>query len=274
MYWVYMPILIRNELLFFFTLVTEDEIIQGILNVGRSCERSCLWFDRSFPNLTASVDGHRAVSYIDKDGIGCTLDETAQNMLRVLKSSAIPSILPGGNAERFEIEWTGNGVDPGSNMQHAVYVDQLSLRFQSRVEDIISRAVCERSTDNLYPDDDLLLAEVVAHINQCLVACRSFTGREDVLLKVQGRLMSNSPCVVYGPPGIGRSAIAARIVHSVSERWSDEMVNGALVIRFIGCTPQSASIEELLGGVCEQLKEIYGKDDLILPQVYTSWSVS
>ena len=254
--------------------MTEEEIRQGIVEVGRSSERYCLWFARSFPNLTASVSDPRAGSYIDKDWTHGTVDKTAQQLLEELKTSAIPSVLPGENTERFEIDWTGNGVDPGSNIQHAAYVDELCLRFESRVKDMISRAVCERSAGKLFPDDDLLLAEVVAHVNQCLVACRSFTGREYVLSKLQDRLMSNSPCVLYGPPGIGRSAIAARVAYSVSERWSHEMVNGALVIRFIGTTPQSSSTPELLGSVCEQLKEIYGNDDFIVPRVCTCISLS
>jgi hypothetical protein len=246
--------------------VTEEEIRQGIVEIGGSCEQCCLWFARSFSNLAACVSTSLAGSYIDKDWIHGTVDEAAQQLLEELKTNAIPSALSSDNTERFEIDWTGNGVDPRSNPQHAAYVDQLCLRFQSQVEDMISRAVCERSARKLYPDNDILLSEVVAHVNQSLVSCRLFTGRKDVLSNLQDHLVSNLPCVLYGPPGIGRSAIAARVAYLTSEHWSHEMINGALVIRFIGTTPQSSSTRELLHSICEQLKDIY-KSDLTVPWV-------
>lgn len=75
----------------------------------------------------------------------------------------------------------------------------------------------------------------------------------EALLKVQNYLNSSSaqPLVVCGLPGYGKSTLLAASARYLREKHSSRDL--CIVIRFLGTTPQSATIRRTLQSVCQQV---------------------
>ena len=80
--------------------------------------------------------------------------------------------------------------------------------------------------------------------------------RPSLMEKIQAYLddsSSVSPLVVYGEAGSGKSSLIGCAVSKLRERTSRQ--KKCTVVRFVGLTPRSSSIKQLLVGICQQVKQ-------------------
>jgi hypothetical protein len=68
--------------------------------------------------------------------------------------------------------------------------------------------------------------------------------------------LPNTPLIIIGPPGAGKTALLAHVAEKFS--YSKEAGHSALIYRSVGSTPLSADGRLLLDGLCEELARLYG----------------
>lgn len=87
-------------------------------------------------------------------------------------------------------------------------------QFYSGVTSMIDRAMKE---ENFAMANDLLV-EVLQHSLMAVSRCDMFHGREDIMAKVQNHVTSasDSPLVIYGDSGCGKTSVMAKAANLVS----------------------------------------------------------
>ncbi len=83
--------------------------------------------------------------------------------------------------------------------------------------------------------------------------CRSFyVSRDELLQTLQGYAQSeaDSVCLVTGPPGAGKSVLLAQLARTYQLQHPKALV----VSHHVGATPRSRHLRDLLGRLCEEIK--------------------
>ncbi len=124
--------------------------------------------------------------------------------------------------------------------------------FAERVLDHFTRVITAQ-LDGL-EEGTPLEAEQQAHRTFRDDRCRHFAGREETLSAIDEYLDSdeNRVMAIIGPGGSGKSALMAQVTQRVEPR------PGLLVYRFIGATPASTRLDNLLGSIDEELVQKLG----------------
>ena len=110
-------------------------------------------------------------------------------------------------------------------------------------------------------DDDPLQEERDYHDRFIESRTRLYVGRESL----QAELIrcadgdGTAPCLVTGPSGSGKSAALARFVTGYQEQHPDAFI----LPHFVGASPRSTSLRDMLRRFCEELKRDFGFTDVI-----------
>ena len=91
-------------------------------------------------------------------------------------------------------------------------------------------------------------SHVVAHFICVLRFCLLQVAKDYILG------MSNEPLVLHGSSGSGKTSVMAMIA---KEAWSWMKSKPAIILRFIGTTPGSCSINSLLSSITQQVRKAY-----------------
>ncbi|CAH1788164.1 unnamed protein product [Owenia fusiformis] len=236
--------------------VTEDEITRGILNTSNADEH-CVWFRRIITDIGDQPPNRLLSRYKDcKDG---TIDRDSEMMVSNLASKKISTVLPADSIKEYQIKWAENGVDPANEPLHQEYIDSLCEDFETTMRKMITDGINLKEKQQV---QGALYAEIVEHSSFAQDKYKSFQGRKDVLKEIKNYIdgvgYENHPFVVHGQSGSGKTSImAAASKHCWS--WIHEHTNrkGAVILRFIGTTPDSSHIRTLLLSIVQQIKKIY-----------------
>jgi hypothetical protein len=168
-----------------------------------------------------------------------------------------------------------------------VYVEQVDGASVERNETGKSSSISSATTGPELTDpseefDVDTLDEVLQHLHFARTRCELFQGRQDTLEVVRRYLAGPSrlPLVVYGPSGCGKTSVMAKTVDSLAEwaatalRNRETAVNGTetgksggkihvrkrivTIVRFLGTTPRSCNVRDLLSSLCRHLIAVYG----------------
>jgi len=189
--------------------------------------------------------------------------------------------LPLSNIFEFHpLEWR-NGLRPESDPEHEEYLSWFLSSFETAMKERITSSVMKRnqSIQNTPP----LLFEIARHSNRALSLARSFKGRESFVSEFLDKLglrerekMPNSPIIIHGPSGCGKTSMMAKI--------SQNLVNqkeNCVVVRFLGTSPSSSNLRDLLTSLISQINLIYhGRDPLkeagplSLPELLSRFTMS
>ncbi len=192
------------------------------------------------------------------------IDTEAQQLLDDLRDVKIPQALSQNNIHISMLEdWTDGGVDTKIS-DHQQYLSQFLDVFYKKMVSMIDDAVTK--------EKDVLITnplhdEILQHLSFCKTKCDGFQGREDILDQVKsyiekqtGGNENGSPLIICGESGSGKTSILAKCASLVSSQWLTKTTSTTMV-RFLGTSPSSASIRRVLRSLCQQIQEVYGRED-------------
>ncbi|XP_070534262.1 NACHT and WD repeat domain-containing protein 2-like [Ptychodera flava] len=249
--------------------VTHDEVTHGILDAPGNKEDHCVCFIRKFNDLNQRVDHKEAKNFIDIKWDNNQVDAEAQQLLTFLREKQLPSCLKQSNLIVSTLNnWSEKGVDVNIP-EHKQYLDSFLKRFHDTMVAMIDRAF-ERDKNHI--SNEPMYEEILQHLTFCKLKCTTFHGRQDLLSEVQvylqeranGNQNTASPMVIYGESGSGKTSVVAKAVQQTATNWFGR-TDAAIVLRFLGTTPASTGIRQLLRSVCKQILTIYGYADQELP---------
>ena len=210
--------------------------------------------------------------FIDKTPSG--LDEEAVALLDKLKGKLLKD-LPESNVTEYDVEWCGEaGINPKESDKQKTYVGKLCKDFYDTLVGMIDEGIQEKK--EVVFDGDLV-KEVSHHAATCQDKSRVFFGREavlDAIIKHVDKCQdepdygseegaNKSVLVVYGPSGCGKTSIMAVAAKKIKEKYPSV----PMVLRFVGTTSESSSVNRVLYGICEQLCHFEGLSTSDIPKV-------
>lgn len=163
-----------------FNLVTEKEIMKGILNVNNANERT-LCFLREIEDIYDHLDDRKAPKYIDmtqtKDK-QWIIDSDAESLLNRLKTKRIPDVLQSDNIYQYSVPWNSKGI---TQETHSEYIAKFNNDFYEAVKKQIDD--CIRSNSMLLSNP--LHREILEHAIQCKNYIKKFHGQKHIIDRVR-----------------------------------------------------------------------------------------
>ncbi|OWF44315.1 NACHT domain- and WD repeat-containing protein 1-like [Mizuhopecten yessoensis] len=240
----------------YYVSITEKEIQKGMLDVT-SPDSSCLWFWRKIDGIeNIDLNEHETLrNYIDCGGEEKYWQES-RRLLHTLEETKMKSHLPAENIHQTIVQWTDKGIDPDS-AEHQTYLETMTGIFFKEMVRLIDLGIKQRSAKEL---TDPLMLECCQHIRFCQQKCENFCGRQASLEKIETYIKSTTtkPLIIHGASGCGKTSLMAMTARNVRSWMPD--TQPAVVLRFIGTTPDSSNISGLLPSVICQIKAIYKQE--------------
>jgi WD40 repeat protein len=161
-----------------------------------------------------------------------------------------------GRLHVYQPHWYEGGINPETHRDHKDYVRQLCYHLIEDVTDLIDKA--RKGQNELVRNSEYYTdyQEVLHHLHFCNLKCETFCGREDVLQKAKDYILndkSRKPLILYAPSGAGKTSVMAKIMQRLPEWFNKQPYVG--VIQFLGTSPLSINIYDVLYGVCGQLAD-------------------
>lgn len=232
---------------------TEQEIHNGAI---RSPEEHVFCFFRSIEGLP---DDESVKDYVNL-GPAKRRDGVATAKLEALKGT-LKGILPKQNVrDEYRATWIGEDrQDPKKPSITTEHIPQLCWDVYAALGSIIEDEI--KRLDQVEP----LEKEIEAHDDFAKDRSRFFTGRTEILERIATYVdqPTGSQLVVWGASGSGKSAVMARAAQLAKDRYPE-----AIVLRFIGVTPESSNGRSLLDSLCRQISRRYGGDESTIPADY------
>ncbi len=197
---------------------------------------------------------HLANKYIDISPNTATpcIDGEAQRLLHDFKFRKLPATLGSDNMHSYTVPWMPGGINEDVN-EHKNYVDELCDQMLQDIKSLIDKGLVARGELK----KSALYTEVLHHATLCLTKAKSYCDRgDDVIQKIRHFATSTNskPLIVYGRSGSGKTSVIAKVVHSL-RLWTNG--TGFVVMRFLGTSPHSSTIREVLISICEQICALY-----------------
>ncbi|XP_021358893.1 uncharacterized protein LOC110453957 isoform X1 [Mizuhopecten yessoensis] len=241
----------------YFQSVTETEIKKGLLTVTDPRPHTMV-YARSLIGLDKESMADKNVKrYIEIKNNNDKLEvDTETESLREEIFKKLKKKLKSTNCREYEIPWISGGVDPNSNQYHAQYIEWFCNDFLSdmkvMIEDGMTDSLPKIRWSEWYTD----YAELIHHLQFCNTKCETFCGQTDVLNGVRSYILndtSRKPLVLHAPSGAGKTSVMAMIMKNLPS-WFKKQKH-VKVIRFLGTSPLSTNIYNVLFGVCGQLAD-------------------
>eukprot|EP01103_Thecamoeba_quadrilineata_P016414 TRINITY_DN5482_c0_g1_i1.p1 TRINITY_DN5482_c0_g1~~TRINITY_DN5482_c0_g1_i1.p1 ORF type:complete len:1835 (+),score=369.73 TRINITY_DN5482_c0_g1_i1:132-5507(+) len=239
----------------FFISVTEHEVTKGILQSNQKASTFC--FRRRLTGI--NVNDEKAARYVDMKSPG-QRDNDAKEMIELLREKKISEAYASEALEShvlsYDVEWSrtnGGGIDL-KNESHLDYTKKFCDDFCRVMTDSIIKGINESLTE-----EDPVYEEAVRHCSFCRSKFTSFIGRENILGELVLKIMvdlerPSQPLMLYGDAGCGKTAILARVATKVKTARPQ----AAVIVRFLGTTPESSTGRGLLKCLCRTISRIYG----------------
>jgi hypothetical protein len=231
------------------TSVTELEILHGVLNSPTLCGRALFYF-RDPQTLTKVPETIRREIYAETDEE--RIDKLADLKNRI-RESGRPVMTP------YSAHWDAQAYDRPSR-SHGRLVGLEA--FGERVLDQLWQAIQEEHQLPEQPPvvtaPDPLAEEQDYHERFMESRLRVYVGREQINEALLAFAEGNDlvPCLVTGPSGSGKSAALARFVTDYSSKHQQEIKDGEILVvpHFIGASPRSTNLRDILRRFCQVLK--------------------
>ncbi|XP_046576157.1 NACHT and WD repeat domain-containing protein 2-like [Haliotis rubra] len=251
----------------YFKSVTEYETSKGIFEAPKPSSH-CLLYQRKLTGLTdehlEDKDAHRYISITDSQGKKTVDKEIAA--LQKASISKIEKILGPQNCKTFKAPWKSGGVDPTASPEHRAYIQDFSLKLTQDVSSMIMLAKKERSTHIRQREYYCGLDETLHHLHFCKSKCETFCGQEDILQKVKDHILSGQsrqPLTIWAESGAGKTSVMAMVMNKLRSWIKGDYIG---MIRFLGTSPSTLNIYDVLFDVCGQIADC--TDTIMEPMGY------
>lgn len=223
--------------------VMEWEMEQSFLTIQDQGKPSPVIFVRELPHLKKG-ESHKHAMLVDVTADGL-FDTEAQKLLTNLKrriSSACSSHLT--------LELSKNAMDV-NRKEHKVYLERFCEQIVCQIKERIAKQTAP-STGSRWL---WIQQELVHHAKLSKDKCAIFIGRDGPLAKLcltmwESTSIQHPPLVVYGPPGIGKTALLCKLAQEMRTVLDPQAV---VVLRLLGTSPISSDVDSVLKGICLQV---------------------
>lgn len=245
--------LTQEQSLKYVASATEQEIVAGALTVPDAQEHVFCYF-REIANLDDFTKdlSHTPVArdFLDTDESE-NFDNSAHAQLQQLKER-LRLLLP-LNIQKYDAQWTGGVI----SYDHIIKLcDDVFAALSRVIETEIARLESIEALDK----------EIAEHQAFGDNRAKFFIGRADILQTISDYIRGTDrhPLGLVGESGSGKSALMARAVEQARNQSSSD----AVLVRFIGATPESSDTRSLLESLCRQISRRYGADEATIPSDY------
>ncbi|GBG28021.1 NACHT domain- and WD repeat-containing protein 1 [Hondaea fermentalgiana] len=151
-------------------------------------------------------------------------------------------------ASSTTLEWKEGGIDAVAHASHASYI-------RSTLE-LLCRMYAEQIADLPPRVSDLtILEEAKAHARFAQRKQKDFVGRTHLIERIADAAQTQPATLVSGISGSGKTALAAQVLTQLPSDF-------VLIVRFIGTTADSSSVDDLVRSVCDQICAVYGGESV------------
>ncbi|XP_041365002.1 uncharacterized protein LOC121380241 [Gigantopelta aegis] len=249
----------------YFQSVTESEIEKAVFCV-KNPKSHVLFYHRRLQGLSgAALTEEKANKYIavlNTNGqmtIDQKLADFIENCLKRAKK-----ILGDDNYQTLTTDWKSGGIDPKNYPEHTLYIQQLVQTVVSQVTSLINKARSDKKARIRESEYYSTFDEILHHLRFCNLKCKRFCGQTEILKHAKDFILNTGvrkPLIIHADSGAGKTSVMAMIMKNLSSWIKGEFVS---VIRFLGTSPGSVNIHNVLFGVCGQLADC---SDLIMEPV-------
>eukprot|EP00026_Physarum_polycephalum_P000620 Phypoly_transcript_00621.p1 GENE.Phypoly_transcript_00621~~Phypoly_transcript_00621.p1 ORF type:complete len:1433 (-),score=188.40 Phypoly_transcript_00621:46-4263(-) len=243
--------LLEGEQEKYFMSVTEAEVHNGILN-NKECNHQSFCSRRQITNATnfpASIPARPKFVDITPEK---TVDIDAHTFLEDLKMKKVPQVLQQTNIMDFTVSADLIALE---NLPEATLKEREAYlqQFLDSTCDQITQAIFSgyaKTHVTLSP----LISELIQQYNFCLKKRTNISVSETLRSSVMSYLTSSreTPHVVWGESGSGKTSLVAALLQHFKDQYPDAMV----IYRFVGITPASSTVRQLLQSVYSQIVEL------------------
>uniref|UniRef100_A0A6P7FUD4 NACHT and WD repeat domain-containing protein 2 isoform X1 n=1 Tax=Diabrotica virgifera virgifera TaxID=50390 RepID=A0A6P7FUD4_DIAVI len=223
----------------YLTTVVEQEVHNTVF-MSQELAKRCIWLNRIYTPTAKTPDNmspgeaeaHRRLDILQKD---------LKNQL----------------AEKHIVRIPVKYVEGGLNIQipeHEEYLANVVHHLKKHLSEMINTIIEEHQSKTMLKPSFGIEATLFEELNQqttfCQKAAQCSTDREKTINEVKGYINGNStnPLVIYGPSGCGKTTLLARVAQCC-QQWLPEAF---LIVRFIGISAQSSTVEQLLSSITNQ----------------------
>ncbi|MBD3192500.1 MAG: DUF4062 domain-containing protein [Candidatus Heimdallarchaeota archaeon] len=234
----------EKDLIKYYASATHQEIFEGILNHPEA-ENHVHCFFRSLKNLEA----------IEKKNLYIEKNPEKKNRLRQLKDK-LQKILPEDMIHEYS-------VDIKDQDEKRKYLQKLCDDIYNSLEKIMLQELEKNREQEIDEQEKLEEEEEKFHVDFAKDRREMFVGRKKFLKKIMKYVKNKneqSPLIIIGEPGSGKSAIIAKTYELLKQADSEDTI----FIRFIGTTSQTANSLNLLKNLFKTLAIFSLKIDPVL----------
>ncbi|XP_072165436.1 NACHT domain- and WD repeat-containing protein 1-like [Diadema setosum] len=240
----------------------ENELTSAVYQTEGSAER-CICMYRSFEDLPQNVESLEMHNYVDiRKPNRPKIYKKAQERIKALKDTKIPSMLPEENILKFCIPWMANGIDPATCEEHEQYLKEFCGQFTTKVKELVDKFVVKEKSNLQMQEGAGLTSEVLSHLQVADSYTKRFVSRDSVVNQVE-RLVkqaqgksdkAHNAILLHGEPGSGKTVVTSQIVKMMPTWLGDSVI---VVPRFLGATTTCRTVRDMLESVCHQVYEVY-----------------
>ncbi len=223
---------------------TELEILHGVLNSPELRQRSFFYFRTPTVLKDVAPDVRDAI-YADTDLVAIQKQATLKDRIR-----------RGGWPLRdgYSAEWDAKHFDRANQVQGRITgLGYFGMGVEADLWGGLCAEVGISDTVDLLRPNDALLSESDEHERFLESRLRVFVGRKTVY-DALARYASSSltqPCLLSGNSGSGKTALLAQFV----TRFRDTNPGVRVLPHFVGASPRSGRLRDLLRRLCRELSE-------------------
>lgn len=214
---------------------TEQEIIKGILEPAKSISTNnskALCIERDIVNIDDMSDSQ----FVDKD----------QTQINILKENIKRTENNRVIYKRFQTKLKKR--EDGSYKPGSDYLDDYAMLVTNFLKEHIANELerLSRQSKSL---------ERTIHINFKVDRTKTFIGRDAIISRTLEYIdshLNSSPFVIYGESGVGKSALIAKIIQTIEDKYKNRI---HLIYRFIGISEQSSQPKLLIDSLIEQIEQ-------------------
>ncbi|CAF1388492.1 unnamed protein product, partial [Didymodactylos carnosus] len=187
------------------------------------------------------------------------------------KTESIPNlkqfcldVTPTSCLKLFKVPWKSGGINISTCRDHEKYIDDFCLYLHQTILEHVKKT-CANST-TIHP----FYEELTHHAVFCIEKTTIFFGREELMHNIKHYIENvdssrKTVLAVVADSGGGKTSLMAKLARKIHDWYP----SGAVIIRFLGTSAESTTIDSVLRSLCIQLTLIYNESELSDDEVQT-----